>query len=130
MQRLVADLNGLYRSAPALHQLDTNPDGFEWIDANDNESNAISYLRKDRDGDVAVVVCNFTPVVRPGYLVGVPAGGFWREVLNTDAEAYGGSGVGNMGGVDTLPFGTHGRDYALSLTLPPLGVVVLQPGER
>jgi 1,4-alpha-glucan branching enzyme len=130
VQRLVADLNALYRSAPALHRLDEHPDGFEWIDANDNEASAISYLRKDGDGGLALVVCNFTPIVRPGYLVGVPVGGFWREVLNTDSESYGGSGVGNMGGVDTLPFGTHGRDHALSLTLPPLAVVVLRPDER
>ena len=79
---------------------------------------------------VVLVVCNFTPVVRQGYLVGVPVEGFWREVLNTDADTYGGSGVGNMGGVDTLAFGTHGRDHAISLTLPPLSVVILKPGER
>src|SRR4051794_34658719 len=130
LQRLVADLNALYRAEPALHRQDTNPDGFEWIDANDNEACAVSYLRKDQGGGAMAVVCNFTPVVRQGYLVGVPVEGFWREVLNTDAESYGGSGVGNMGGVDTLPFGTHGRDHAISLTLPPLAAVVLKPGER
>ena len=130
LQRLVADLNALYRAEPALHQLDESPEGFEWIDANDNEACAISYLRRDRDGGLVLVVCNFTPVVRQGYLVGVPVEGFWREVLNTDADTYGGSGVGNMGGVDTLPFGTHGRDHAISLTLPPLSVLVLKPGER
>jgi 1,4-alpha-glucan branching enzyme len=130
LQRLVGDLNALYRNEPALHRLDASPDGFEWVDANDNEACAISYLRRDREGGVVLVVCNFTPVVRQGYLVGVPVDGFWREVLNTDSDAYGGGGVGNMGGVDTLPFGTHGRDAAVSLTLPPLGVLVLRPGER
>jgi 1,4-alpha-glucan branching enzyme len=129
VQRLVADCNRLYREEPALHQLDANPDGFEWIDANDNEANAVSFLRRDRDGGMVLVVGNFTPVVRPGYLVGVPVAGFWREILNSDAETYGGSGVGNLGGVETLPFGTHGREYALGLTLPPLGVVILKPSD-
>ncbi len=127
LQRLVADLNRLLREDRAMHQLDSEPAGFEWIDANDNEASAISFLRRDREGRAVLVVGNFTPVVRSGYLVGVPTGGYWREILNTDAEAYGGGGVGNLGGVDTLPFGTHGRDHAVSLTLPPLGVVVLRP---
>ncbi len=127
LQQLVADLNRLFREEPAMHQLDTESAGFEWIDANDNEACAISFLRRDRDGRAVLVVGNFTPVVRQGYLVGVPTPGYWREILNTDAGIYGGSDVGNLGGVDTLPFGTHGRDHAVSLTLPPLSVVILRP---
>jgi 1,4-alpha-glucan branching enzyme len=130
LQRLVKDLNRLYRSEPALHTGDTDPRGFEWIDANDWEQSVISFLRKDVDGEgVVMVVCNFTPVPRTGYRVGAPVAGYWREILNTDAAEYGGSGWGNMGGVEAEEIGFHGRPASLPLTLPPLACLYLKPKE-
>ena len=100
VQNWVAQLNQVYREQPALHQLDTDPAGFEWVDCNDTAASVISLLRKSRSpADEIVIVCNFTPVPRYGYRVGVPTGGFWRELLNSDAQEYGGSGMGNLGGV-------------------------------
>ncbi len=128
VQRWVRDLNRFYRDTPALYELDFSPDGFEWIDANDWESSIIAFLRKPRgSGREVLVVCNFTPVVRENYRVGVPRGGFWRERLNSDAQIYGGSGQGNLGGVEAAPLPSHGRFHSLSLRLPPLGAVFLQP---
>ncbi|MCW5699576.1 MAG: 1,4-alpha-glucan branching protein GlgB [Rhodospirillales bacterium] len=132
IRTLVRDLNQLYVATPALYEQDCEEDGFEWIDANDTEQSVISYLRvgRDRTGIVAVV-SNFTPVVRHGYRIGVPEDGYWKEQVNTDAERYGGSNVGNAGGVEAIHEGMHGRPYALSLTLPPYSTVVLQHvGER
>jgi 1,4-alpha-glucan branching enzyme len=120
----VEDLNRLYRSEPALYELDFEPAGFEWIDVNDFEQSVISFIRKGKStDDVFLVVGNFTPVTRFNYMVGAPRGGFWKEIMNSDAQEYGGSGQGNLGGVEaaTIPF--HGRPYSLSLTLPPLAVV-------
>jgi 1,4-alpha-glucan branching enzyme len=125
---LVRDLNRLYRVLPALHSCDCGPAGFEWIDTTDWQQSVISYLRRSADtGEFAVVVCNFTPVVRPGYRVGVPEPGLYREVLNTDAEVYGGSNVGNAGAVAADAFGWNGRPCSLLLTLPPLATLVLSP---
>ncbi|HSO43632.1 MAG TPA: alpha amylase C-terminal domain-containing protein, partial [Rhodospirillales bacterium] len=127
VQRLVRDLNALYRSVPALHELDCAPEGFEWIDANDTEQSVISFLRKDRSGrGSVVVVCNFTPVVRQGYRVGVPDAGFYAESLNTDAERYGGGNIGSYGGVDADEWPMHGRPFSLGLNLPPFAAVVLR----
>jgi len=126
VQRWVEDLNRLYRQEPALHELDCDPAGFEWIDADDREQSVLSFLRKDRGGKVVAVVCNFTPVPREGYRVGVPRPGRWAEVLNSDAREYGGSGWGNYGGVQAEPVPHHGRPYSLRLALPPLGVVFLR----
>ncbi len=127
--RLVGDLNRLYRGAPALHQLDCDPAGFEWIDASDAESSVLSFLRRGRDGDERfVAVFNFTPVPRHAYRIGVPGGGRWAEVLNTDSADYGGSGQGNLGGVDASPTPLHGRSHSVALTLPPLGMVLLRNG--
>jgi 1,4-alpha-glucan branching enzyme len=124
LQRLVEDLNRLYRTEPALHELDCDPAGFEWIDANDSQSSVLTFIRKGRStDDIMVVACNFTPVPRHKYLVGVPRGGFWQQVLNTDCEEYWGSGLGNLAGVEAAPVSVHGRPYSLSLTLPPLGTV-------
>ncbi|SCL76195.1 1,4-alpha-glucan branching enzyme GlgB [Methanoculleus chikugoensis] len=126
--RWVADLNRLYRREPALHERDADPAGFEWVDFSDVEKSVVSYLRRGRSADdVALVVCNFTPVPRYGYRVGVPFGGFWKEVLNSDAIEYGGSSVGNLGGVEAERIPAHGRPCSLSLTLPPLGAVVFLP---
>ncbi len=120
----VGQLNRLYRSESALHWFDNDPNGFEWVDCNDAPASVISLLRKGKDGDNPVLVaCNFTPVPRPGYMVGVPAGGYWKELLNSDAREYGGSGAGNLGGTDALPIESHGRPYSLRLTLPPLGAL-------
>ncbi len=128
VQRWVADLNRLYRAETALHELDFQPAGFAWVDANDSESSVISLLRRGRSpGDVILVVANFTPIVRHGYRVGVPQGGFWRELLNSDAEIYGGSGVGNLGGKDADPVPCHGRPFSLDLGLPPLAVLFFKP---
>ncbi|MDP8958645.1 MAG: 1,4-alpha-glucan branching protein GlgB [Actinomycetota bacterium] len=129
VQRLVGDLNRLYREEPALHELDLDPSGFEWIDANDAAASSLSFLRKGASSPHPVlVVCNFTPVPRRNYRVGVPLPGRWNEVFNSDAKEYGGSGHGNFGGVETGPFPPprHGRPYSLDLVLPPLGAVFLR----
>ncbi|HEX9944486.1 MAG TPA: 1,4-alpha-glucan branching protein GlgB [Thermoanaerobaculia bacterium] len=132
--RWLEDLNRLYREEPALHELDCNPDGFEWIDGSDAEHSVIAFLRRGQTpGEPVVVVFNFTPVVREGYGIGVPGRGFWSELLNSDAGEYGGSGVGNLGGVEAVPLPLHGRTHSLKLTLPPLGVLFLQreaPGKE
>ena len=127
VQRWLQDLNRLYRSEPALFRRDFDAGGFEWIDLHDWEQSVVSFLRKgDVPGEMVLVVCNFTPVPHASYRVGVPCGGFWREVLNSDATIYGGSGQGNLGGVEAAPMPAHGRSHSLSLTLPPLGVVFLK----
>ncbi|HEY9697428.1 MAG TPA: 1,4-alpha-glucan branching protein GlgB [Trichocoleus sp.] len=127
LQRWVADLNRLYRSEPALHELDCEPDGFEWIDCNDVDNSVFTLLRKSRtEEDMILVTCNFTPLPRYNYRVGVPHAGFWQERLNGDAAEYGGSGVGNFGGVnaDEIPY--HGHPYSIEVTLPPLAVAFFQ----
>ncbi len=128
MQSWVRDLNRCYRDTPALYELDFSPDGFEWLDCSDAEASVIAFLRKARShaGEV-LVVCNFTPVVRESYRVGVPRGGLWRERLNSDAREYGGGGQGNLGTVEAAPLASHGHFHSLSLRLPPLGVLYLQP---
>ncbi|MGB4578387.1 MAG: 1,4-alpha-glucan branching protein GlgB [Methanoculleus sp.] len=124
----VGDLNRLYRRLPALHERDSDPGGFEWVDFSDVEKSIVAYLRWGHTADeVALVACNCTPVPRYGYRVGIPFGGYWEEVLNSDAVEYGGSGVGNFGGVKAERIPAHDRKCSLSLTLPPLGVVVLVP---
>ena len=126
--RWVADLNRLYRREPALHERDSDRGGFEWVDFSDAEKSVVSYLRRGRSADdVILVVCNFTPVPRYDYRVGIPFGGFWKEVLNSDAVEYGGSGVGNLGGVKAERVPVHGRPCSLPLTLPPLGAVIFCP---
>jgi 1,4-alpha-glucan branching enzyme len=125
--RWVEDLNRLLREHPALHDLDCSAGGFEWVDCNDAENSVLSWLRKSRDGRLLLVVANFTPLPRADYLVGVPRAGHWRERMNSDATLYGGSGVGNQGGVDTVPVSAHGRYHALNLTLPPLGLLIFEP---
>jgi len=126
VQRWMEDLNRLYRNTPALHELDFDAAGFEWIDCNDAEDSVLSFMRKARDGSSLLVVANFTPVPRDNYMVGVPEAGRWLERLNSDATLYGGSGVGNQGGVDSVPVSAHGRYHALNLKLPPLGILILQ----
>jgi 1,4-alpha-glucan branching enzyme len=128
LQRWVRDLNTLYRGERALHQLDCDSHGFEWVDCCDWESSTVSLIRKAKDPeDVILFVCNFTPVPRQSYRVGVPFGGHWDEVLNSDADLYGGSGVGNYGGRTAEALRHHGRDHRLTITLPPLGMVAFKP---
>ncbi|MGE5235363.1 MAG: 1,4-alpha-glucan branching protein GlgB [Acidobacteriota bacterium] len=124
MRRWVADLNALYRNQPALHELDCAPEGFAWIDCNDADQSILSFIRRGRSTvDVILVACNYTPVVRSGYRVGVPRGGHWREALNSDAGIYGGSNVGNGGGVEARGKPWHGQPFSLEITLPPLAAV-------
>jgi 1,4-alpha-glucan branching enzyme len=127
LQRLVRDLNLLYRSEPALNEVEFSGEGFEWIDCHDAQQSVLSFLRKSRSGEEQVLaVCNFTPVPRYHYRIGVPFGGSWKEILNTDAREYGGSGLGNLGGAYAEQVPAHGRPCSLSLTLPPLSVVLLK----
>ncbi len=124
LHRWVSDLNRLYREEPALHEVDHSAEGFEWIDCTDVESSVIAFLRKPRAGGrTMLVACNYTPLPRTNYILGVPREGLWQEVLNSDAELYGGSGWGNLGGVQAAPVGAHGQRFSLSITLPPLSVV-------
>jgi 1,4-alpha-glucan branching enzyme len=127
MQLLVSDLNALYRRERPLHELDAESRGFEWIDANDSNQSVASFLRTDKDGNPLLVVLNYTPVVRVNYRVGVPRGGQWREILNSDATVYGGSGMGNYGVVLAHEVASHGRPASLDLTLPPLSAVFFKP---
>jgi 1,4-alpha-glucan branching enzyme len=124
LQRWVTDLNHLYRQTPALYEGDCEPEGFAWVDCTDADSSVLSFLRQGESSpDLVLVVCNFTPIPRLNYRVGAPQGGVWREVLNSDARDYEGSGYGNQGGVEAAPVPHHGRPYSLTLTLPPLAVV-------
>jgi 1,4-alpha-glucan branching enzyme len=124
VQRWVRDLNHFYRQHSAMHERDFQPDGFEWIDASDSLNSVLAFLRKS-SSETILVACNFTPVPRFGYRVGVPEGGDWLELLNSDAWDYGGSGIGNLGRVAATADPMHGRPFSLQLTLPPLAVVML-----
>ena len=127
VQQVVRDLNRLYTTLPALHQQDCVPEGFEWIDCNDQDQSVITFLRRSREPqDVVIIACNFTPLPRYAYQVGVPVAGVYQEIMNTDAEVYAGSGIGNAGQVETSAQACHGRPDSLYLTLPPLAVIMLQ----
>ena len=127
LQRLVAQLNRVYRAAPALHQQDFTASGFEWVEADDAERSVFAFVRKARDGHPPLlVVSNMTPVPRTNYLLGVPQGGYWHELINTDAVEFGGSGWGNLGGVESAPVRSHGRMQSVSMTLPPLSTLILE----
>jgi 1,4-alpha-glucan branching enzyme len=128
IQSLVRDLNALYRQERAMHQRDSLPGGFRWVIGDDATNSVFAFLRQGDEPDrMVLVVCNMTPVPRLAYGIGVPRPGYWREVLNTDAGIYGGSNIGNAGGVDTQPSQMHGEAQALFLTLPPLSTVFLSP---
>jgi 1,4-alpha-glucan branching enzyme len=130
VQQWVKDLNRVYRAEPALHEHDFDWGGFEWVDFHDANQSVISFLRKAKtSNDTVLCVCNFTPVVRRDYRVGVPKGGFWKELLNSDAGNYCGSGNGNYGGFNADPFPMHDKPFSLNLTLPPLGVVFMKSAE-
>jgi 1,4-alpha-glucan branching enzyme len=130
LRRFTADLNRLHREEPAMHELDCDPAGFEWIDCNDSVQSIVSLIRRAESTTRTVVIaCNFTPVPRQGYRIGVPHGGFWEEALNSDSAIYGGSGLGNLGGVRTTETATHGRPFTLEVLLPPLAMVAfVHPG--
>jgi 1,4-alpha-glucan branching enzyme len=128
IQRMVRDLNQLYRSQPALHQVDFEWTGFQWIDFGDADNSVIAFVRRAKDGrDFIVCVCNFTPTPRERYRIGVPTGGWYRELLNSDAGVYGGSNMGNGGGVHAEATPCHGQPWSVSLTLPPLSMLFLKP---
>jgi len=123
IQKWVRDLNHLYRDEAALHELDFQAEGFEWVDCQDWENSIISFLRKGKNpNDRILVVCNFTPVPRSNYRMGVPMGGYWKEMLNSNAKQYWGSGQGNFGGLEATPIPSHGHYYSLPLVLPPLSI--------
>jgi 1,4-alpha-glucan branching enzyme len=129
--RWLADLNRLYATEPALHELDCAPEGFRWIDCNDSEGSTLSFLRRARDtDDVLLFACNFTPIPRHRYRIGVPRAGYWAEVLNGDATEYGGSGVGNLGGVQSDDVPCHGQPLSITIELPPLAIVALRPSRE
>ena len=127
VQRLARDLNRLYTGTPALHELDFEPAGFDWIDCHDADQSIVSFVRRARDGSYAVVVLNFTPVPRHGYRIGVPAPGRYREVLNSDSRYYGGGDVGNHGRLDAPPTPWMGQPAQLELVLPPLAALIVMP---
>ena len=130
VQRWVTDLNQLYKNEPALHELDFDQAGFEWIDCNDSQQSTLSLLRKGRSTENTIVIaCNFTPVPHHNYRVGVPEGGLWREILNSDAQEYDGSGQGNFGAVGAETTSFHGRPYSVNITLPPLAIVYFKRDE-
>jgi 1,4-alpha-glucan branching enzyme len=111
-----------------LHAHDCEPEGFDWVDCADSAQSVLAWLRRaPSEGDTVLAIANFTPVARAGYRVGVPQGGRWDELLNSDARVYGGSGTGNLGGVEAEPLAWHGRPWSLNLTLPPLAVLLLRP---
>jgi len=125
----VSDLNRTYRAERALHELDCDPAGFEWIDGSDSEQSMLSFMRKSKGGkEIIAAVFNFTPVPRHNYRVGVPRSGYWQEILNSDSESYGGSGFGNLGGMDADDVPSHGHPQSLNLIVPPLGAVFLKNG--
>jgi 1,4-alpha-glucan branching enzyme len=127
LQSLVRELNRLYRELPALYEVDDSFRGFEWIDIADAEKSCISFLRRAKDPqDCVIFACNFTPVPRVNYSVGVPVGGYYREILNSDSERFGGSNMGNAGGAMAFNTVSHGRPHTISITLPPLAVVAFQ----
>lgn len=131
LKRWVRDLNTLYRGQPPLYDFDFDGAGFEWVDCKDSQRSIVSFLRRGRNPDDRILfVYNFTSVVRENYRVGVPFDGFWREILNSDAPLYGGSGKGNFGGLKAIPLPIHGRPFSLNVTLPPLGAVAFQVDPR
>jgi 1,4-alpha-glucan branching enzyme len=127
LKRWIQDLNHLYQRERSLHQEDFDGSGFSWIDCNDNENSVVSMIRRARDPhDFTVIAVNFTPIPRPAYRIGVPEGGWYRELLNSDGEMYAGSNMGNAGGVLAADTPSHGFDHALDIVVPPLGFVMFK----
>jgi 1,4-alpha-glucan branching enzyme len=129
VKRWVRDLNRVYKEQPALYEHDFDPSGFRWISANDSDTSVIAFTRyADDPVDFVVVACNFTPVPREGFRIGVPKPGYYKELLNSDASVYGGSNLGNGGGIQSEAIASHGLDQSINLTIPPLGMVMLKLG--
>ena len=128
LQKFVSDLNRTLSEQAALHEWDFDPNGWEWIDANDSEGSTLSFVRKAPNGEIVVCAFNFTPVGRADYRLGVPRSGHWQELLNSDATDYGGSGWGNLGGTEAREEPWHGRPWSLTIGLPPLGAVFFKSG--
>ncbi|MEX2089369.1 MAG: alpha amylase C-terminal domain-containing protein, partial [Bacteroidota bacterium] len=129
--RCIDDLHSVYRREPCMYEADFDPSGFEWIDFQDEGGSIISFLRKSRDSrERLVIVCNFTPVPRTGYRIGVPDPGIYREILNSDSSYYGGGNVGNSGEIKAEPVPHHNRQYSLNLSLPPLGILFMKRTEE
>jgi 1,4-alpha-glucan branching enzyme len=127
VQRWVDDLNQAYRNEPALHRYDCDPRGFQWIDCRDSDQSTLTFLRKGAQTDPDILVaCNFTPMPRHNYRIGTPSTDLWQEILNSDSAIYGGSGMGNLGGVATVPVASHGQPVSVGLTLPPLAIVLFK----
>jgi 1,4-alpha-glucan branching enzyme len=128
VRQWMRQLNRVYREEPALYEIDFSHEGFEWIDANDAENSVFTFLRKPRTRGAAtlLVACNFTPLPRQNYAIGVPVGGTWSELLNSDAREFGGAGWGNLGGAQAAPVPSHGRPYSITVTLPPLATLVFR----
>ncbi|WP_425217863.1 1,4-alpha-glucan branching protein GlgB [Tumidithrix helvetica] len=126
LQKFVGDLNGLIKAEPALHTLDFSPEGFQWIACDDTNNSVVAFIRRSDNGEFIVVACNFTPVPHGDYRIGVPAKGFYKEILNSDATIYGGSGMGNLGGKYSDDWGCHNQPYSLNACLPPLAVVAFK----
>jgi 1,4-alpha-glucan branching enzyme len=130
LQTTARELNAFYRKNPALYEVDDHYSGFEWVDIHDVDNSIISFIRRAKDRSDFIVFCfNFTPVIRKKYGFGVPEAGFYREVMNTDSEYFGGTNVGNDGGLMSEPLALHGRDHRISITLPPLAMVAFKHEE-
>ena len=128
LRRYVQDLNRVYAAEPPLHEVDFDTAGFQWIDCNDSEKSVVSLIRRSKNGDqFLVAVLNFTPVPREGYRIGVPQAGSYHEVINSDADVYGGGNVGNGGSVEAESIPSHGYQHSITLTLPPLGFLLFKP---
>ena len=128
LQKLVADLNAMYRREPALYAVEFEGHGFEWIDCDNHADSVFSYIRKATNADDFVIVaCNFTPVVRQQFRLGVPRNGWYHEIFNSDSQFYAGSNIGNCPGMASEEIGSHGRAHSISVTVPPLGAIVLKP---
>ncbi len=127
LQLMMRDMNHLYKDIPALHEVDFDSAGFQWLDCNDAERSVLSFIRRDKYGGPVIVALNMTPVSRDNYRLGVPLAGHYREIMNTDSEIYGGSNIGNAGGVDSEQQGWMDQPYSVNMTLPPLSCVILQP---
>jgi 1,4-alpha-glucan branching enzyme len=131
LKKWVQDLNAFLKKEPELYERDFQQDGFEWVDTSDWESSIVSFIRRGRnEKDTLLVVCNLTPILRSNYKIGAPSGGFWNEVLNSDSWIYGGNDKGNFGGIEAGPVPSHGKYYSLSVTLPPLGIIVFKQSEK
>ena len=127
LKKMVADLNSIYRSEPALYEVDFEPHGFEWVDSMNSESSLLAYVRKAKDpNDFVLVCCNFTPTPHKEYRLGVPEPGHYREVFNSDSEFYGGSNIGNGMGIDSESIEAQGREHSIKLSIPPLGVTMFK----